>query len=167
MAKHTLENNFEFDFLLFGIICHESEYRICSAINKCLGLDLARDKALELKNKKQAEALTFSVFTFTDENSENEYVLLNNLSSNAAQTEVKAKPTVQAGLFDDSGEGVNEKKGRLIPEQDETDFFLLLRGDFSSNEKNNILKKLNALETIINIKEIDPKKLNSKNNLLF
>ncbi|MBC7864160.1 MAG: IPExxxVDY family protein, partial [Bacteroidia bacterium] len=89
MAKYTLENNFEFDFVLFSIVCHESEYRLCSALKKTLGIDLARDKGLELKNKKQKDILHFSFFSFTDEKKMLEFFLLNNLRSNAAKTEEK------------------------------------------------------------------------------
>jgi hypothetical protein len=167
MAKYTLENTFEFDFLLFSIICHESEYRLCSGINKILSLDLSRDKNLELKNKKQQDMLTFSVFSCLDENNGREYFLLNNLSSNAARQQEKAGAAMQAGLFDSVSPDVNLKKGRLVPELDEHDFLLVLKGEFSSAEKAALLKQLSALEIIRNIKEINPETLASKNNLLF
>ena len=169
MAKnnYNLETDFKFDFLLLAIVCHESEYRICSAINKCLGLSLERDEALELSGKKQLEALNFSVFTFIDQDSHIEYFLLNNLSSNEIFTEVKVKKTTQVGMFDTSNEKINKRKGRLIPENSDTDFFLLLKGDFTKKEKINLLLNLNKIDTIINFKEINPETLPSKNNLLF
>lgn len=167
MAKYTLENNFDFGFILFEIVCHESEYRICSTINRALGIDLGRDKSLELKNKKQQDLLIFSVFTYTDESTGNIYHLLNNLSSNAVRSVSAAKNTAQASLFDDTPDEHSQQKGRLIPEKEDVDFFLLLNGDFSDADIASVKANLEKDNVIINIKEIDPESLASKNNLLF
>lgn len=167
MAKYTLESNFDFGFILFGIKCHESEYRICSAINRSLNIDLVRDKSLELKNKKQQDILNFSVFSFIDENSDNTFYLVNNLSSNAAKVLTPAKNPSQGSLFDEVEQQAANQKGRLIPEKEDVDFFFMLSGDFTSRETDEWKDKLEKTEVIINLKEIDPESLPSKNNLLF
>ena len=40
--KYHLEEEYEYDFDLYGISSHEKDYRICWAINNSLGLSLER-----------------------------------------------------------------------------------------------------------------------------
>lgn len=54
--KHFLENDFEFEFQLIGISCHEKDYRICWALNQALGVELTKtetDLELVLKKRKK------------------------------------------------------------------------------------------------------------------
>ena len=47
--KHLLEEEYEYDFKLLGICCHEKDYRLCWAVNSTLDLNLSKsNKGIEL-----------------------------------------------------------------------------------------------------------------------
>jgi hypothetical protein len=167
MAKYTLENNFDFNFFLIGIISSISEYKLCSILNRNLLLDLEREKSIELKSKKQQEYHLFSVFGHRDENSGNSVLLLNNSSSNSLIQSIPASSSTQAGLFDETENLVSQQKGKLIPELADMDYFLLLDGDFTEDEVYRLKSKMDESELVSGTRIINPDGLLSKNNLLF
>lgn len=167
MAKYTLENNFEFEFDLIGIVATVSEYKLCSAINRHLNLDLIREKNIELKHKKQQDILQFSVFCHRDENTGNSFYLINNTSINAVRSDTSKQTITQAGLFDNTDDKLRQQRGKLIPEQHGVDYFLMLEGEFNPSEIEMIKQKLDESEFIQNSQIVHPESLPSKNNLLF
>lgn len=72
------------DSLLFGISCHERVYRLCWAMNKELGIGLARDpEGLELTvpgSEENEEAVNFPLYTYYDEEDHVNYSLVENHS---------------------------------------------------------------------------------------
>jgi hypothetical protein len=40
--KHLLVEEYEYDFSLLGICCHEKDYRLCWAVNSTLDLNLTK-----------------------------------------------------------------------------------------------------------------------------
>ena len=166
MAKYTLDTELEFNFTLFGLVCHEREYRICSFLNREMGFDFEREKSLEIKIKKWQRCFLFSLFSSVNQENENKVYLISNKSSDSYKEIKQEKSTLLSGLFDEV-EQDKETRYHLIPEKSDMDYFLMMSGDFSSNWVNTLKNNLTASELILNCTEIDPNKLNSKINLLF
>jgi hypothetical protein len=137
MSKILLSIEEDYDFILIGISCHTKDYRLCWEINKSLNTDLKRTEDLEIS--KKGEVNSFSFYEFIDEDNYVEYYLISNLGSN----------------------------GYLIPEQKKVDFFLLLKGNTSTNQAKDIIGRINSLSLVLTSFNIDPNQLKSKHNLLF
>ena len=139
MGKHTLEIEYDYDFVLIGISSHEKDYRICWAINNKLGLDLVKTEPLEIKDKKQDELSHFSLFIFEQPDEFKEYFVIANRS----------------------------EKGLLIPEQKQVDYFFIIRGEDDDDviiEKIKQIKEINLVQTAF---RIDVNGLKSKQNLIL
>ena len=137
MSKVLLSLEEDYDFNLIGISCHTKDYRLCWEINKSLKIDLIRVEDLEIS--KKGEANSFSFYEFIDEENYIEYFLINNISNN----------------------------GYLIAEQKKVDFFLMLKGNTSTNQVKDFIAKINSLSLVLTSFSIDPNQLKSKQNLLF
>ena len=57
-----LEVEYDYDFLILGVSCHERDYRMCWLINKTLGFDLSRDEDLVLH--VGGEKVGFPIFSY-------------------------------------------------------------------------------------------------------
>ena len=166
MAKFILDTRFDFGFQLIGLTCHESEYRLCAYLNRELRFSFVREKPLELKIKKLEKSFNFSLFSSSEEGSENLVYLINNQSISQSSEVSLQTQKIQGSLFDEI-EDVVSTKFFLIPEKPEIDYFLMLNGEFSDNWLYNLKLKLGESELILNSSDIDASKLSSKNNLLF
>jgi len=139
MAKLTLDIEYEYDFHLFGISCHEKDYRLSWAINISLNLELAKTTDLQIDSKKYTEPLNYSMFKFENEQQHSQYYLISN----------RCLPSP------------------LVAEQKQIDFFLMIKGYLTRDDINILLKKIKDTPTVLTAFEIDPNKLKSKENLLF
>ena len=62
--KYTLEEEYEYDFRLIGISCHEKDYRICWGLNNRLHLSLAKEEVeIEVMVKKTNEFIEKATWT--------------------------------------------------------------------------------------------------------
>jgi hypothetical protein len=139
LGKHTLEIEYDYDFVLIGISSHEKDYRICWAINNKLGLNLVKAEPLEIKDKKQDDLSHFSLFSFELPDEFREYFVIANRS----------------------------EKGLLIPEQKQVDYFFIMRGeeeDESIMEKIRLIKEISLVQMAF---RIDVNSLRSKQNLIL
>ena len=162
MGKHTLEIEYDYDFLLIGIASHEKDYRIAWAINKALGLSLTKQNSLEIKGKKQTTPSFFSFFLYENEDAFKEYAVVANLS------ESKVGEKQAQTLFSDSPTGKsNNENEYLIPEQKLMNYFFMVRGEVESTEGEEVIKKLKEMEPVQTVVRIDAKSLKSKQNLVF
>ena len=161
MAKHTLEIEYDFDFVLIGISSHEKDYRFCWALNKKLGLELVKNESLEIKGKKQTTPSYFSFFTFDDEDQYTEYSVVANFSESKALA-VKEDNTLFAA--EPSRESENEY---LVPEQKQMNYFLIIRGEWDDEEVEELLKQVREIDIVLTAVRIDAKSLKSKQNLVF
>ncbi len=139
MAKQVLTIEYEFDFTLFGISCHEKDYRLSWALNKGLNIDMAKTPDYQIETKKQKEALSYSAYSFEDTQRYLHFFLIANKGSQSL----------------------------LLPEQKQADFLLLIKGTVNPESKLNFLKEIKASQDVLTAFEIDPNSLRSKENLLF
>jgi len=137
--KYLLEEEYEYDFRLIGISCHAQNYRVCWGINNALGLRLTRtDEDLEVLGKKSKELSTHSVYSYFDEELQNEYFLLSNRTS----------------------------LGFLLPEQTMADYLLMLKED-SPLEISELTSKIRNIPFVLTTFELSVEELKSKENLIF
>ncbi len=163
MAKYVLENVYDFDFSLLAISSSEPDYKLCIQLNRVLGIDLMRATAVDLSSKAMKTTLTFSCFSFEEEEDYNQYILISNRSSNSVEApgKVKAAPS----LFDE--ESPADMKGFLVPELMQYDFFLLLKGEGHETLAQSVQPKLKNINFVSSVQNIDPETLHSKKNLLI
>lgn len=138
--KYHLEEEYEYDFELFGISTHEKDYRLCWAINNSLNISLERtSEDVELifphQEKKNGR---FPVFKFEQNEGLDVYYLVGNKWENS----------------------------QLIEEQKHVDFFLMIQSNHETQNKI-ILTKLKEIPFVLSAYAINVKELKSKENLIF
>ena len=137
--KYLLEDDFEYDFSLYGISSHEKDYRVCWAVNKALDLSLTKQNdKIEVFHKRQNRYSHHSIFSEFDFEKEEEVHLISNRT----------------------------KSGYLIPEQKHADYLLMVKGD-AIVDKTEIVQKLRQIHFILMCFEIEVSLLKSKDNLMF
>lgn len=139
MGKHTLEIEYDYDFVLIGISSHEKDYRICWALNNQLGLDLVKTDALEIKDKKQDDPSFFSLFSFELPDEFMEYFIIANRS----------------------------EKGLLIPEQKQVDYFFIIRGEIENEKVMDMIRLIKESSLVQTAFRVDVNALKSKQNLIL
>lgn len=164
MGKHTLDIEYDYDFVLIGISSHEKDYRICWALNQKLNIELAKQDSLEIKDKKEKTPSFFSFFSFEDEDAFAEYSVIANFS------ESKSMVLTENTLFEDSDASRSKYKGDnnlLIPEQKQMNYFFVIRAEMENEEVDELIKKIKELDIVLTAIRIDAKSLKSKQNLIF
>lgn len=137
--KYSLDEEYDFDFYLLGISCHEKDYRICWAINQALEINLSKEENdIEVILKKSNRCSLHSTFTFFDEDTETEFRLIANRST----------------------------LGVLIPEKSQADYLLLVTEN-SEHSISEIRNKVNKISFVLTSFVIDVEELRSKENLIF
>lgn len=139
MLKHTLDIEYDFDFVLLGISCHEKDYRISWALREKLGFDLCRGEDIVISNRKPGEDGSFAVFESLNEDNDSGIYLVANRSESSF----------------------------LIPEQRAFDYFLLAKGGYDKQDQEFMLKKTREIPFVLTAFSIDPNSLKSKQNLIF
>ena len=138
--KYLLEEEYEFDFNLLGICCHEKDYRLCWAVNSTLNLSLSKasDDIELIFSKESKPDANFSIYSYIDQYNSDQYYLISN----------KCQRTW------------------LIPEKSHFDFFLLIKSDEKKSYKL-YLNKLRSIPFILTANHVVVKQLKSKENLIF
>lgn len=138
MTTFFLDDDFDFDFKVIGISSYGKDYRVGWAINSTLNISLEKDKEIQLKNKKKGQLSEHSVYTYFDEETENEYRLISNKTLS----------------------------GYLVNDQKQADYFLIIKEVFELNI-NEIIIKLKSINIILTAFYIDLATLKQKENLIF
>jgi hypothetical protein len=140
MAKtiFKLENDDPFNFILIGIACQNRDYRLCHELNGKLGIELRRESDYEIFNGKRMEKVSFSFYRYETEEDDQYY------------------------LFSNKG-----KLGLLIPEQKQIDFYLMIKEQVKRMNEIELINRLKEVQVILGVFKTDPKKLKSRENLLF
>ena len=137
--KYTLEEEYEYDFRLIGISCHEKDYRICWGLNNGLRLSLAKEeKGIEVLIKKTNEFSKHALYSYFQEDTENEFTLLNNRSN----------------------------AGYLLPEQAHADYLFMIKEIYDANIVD-LISKIKSIPFVLTAFEVKVKDLKSKENLIF
>lgn len=157
MKKFKLDIQYDYDFTLIGICSAEKEYRICWALNKQIGIELQKTENYFFK-KSDIDFAEFSMYLSENEREFTSFYLVKNEG-------IRTKPSELTVLQQTSIPTKESLKEWLVPEEKQCDYFLLLKGDFLDAEK--ILSEIIEIPMVITAYKIDPKKLKSKQNLLF
>ena len=137
--KYTLEEEYEYDFRLIGISCHEKDYRICWGLNNRLRLSLAKEEEeIEVLIKKTNEFSKHALYSYFQEDTENEFTLLSNRSNT----------------------------GYLVPEQAHADYLFMIKESYDVNILE-LISKIKLIPFVLTAFEVKVKDLKSKENLIF
>lgn len=138
MSKTLLDFEYEFDFKLIGLSCHQKDYRLAWFLNSALSWDLRKMDNLQVNLSKGVKHSFVRNGFFHEE------------------------MNLQIDLISNLGEGVY-----LVPEYRKADYFIRLDGEIDNTELQNLLKKIKEIEVINMAFELDIESLKSKNNLYF
>jgi hypothetical protein len=165
LATYNLDINAEehFDFDLFSITCTESIYRVVHELNQALNIDLQLNDLLDFTHK-QGEDFYFPLYSFIHEDLNIEFNLLPN------QTSFQPKKEGVKPIENDLFAGDVEQTTSLLPELENSDYFLIIKGDNRYLYNHTIFEaiKLNPIFIIVHevfVEDLKDKK--SKGNLLF
>lgn len=138
MAKLKLAFDYDFDFSLIGISCHQPNYRLAWILNNLLSIDMQRGNDLDLIINKKGEKGFFSCFQHDDEENYTTLNLISNRSEN----------------------------GYFVPEHKQLDYFLQVW--LPDNEGVKVLiQELKKDTHILACIPIEVEELKSKHNFLF
>ena len=137
MTKHKLEIEYDYDFDLIGICCHQKDYRLCWSLNGVLDTHFTKaEDSLVIKNK--GKNIDFPYYLYKDEENHIEYQLILN----------------------------KFEKKVLIPEMQEVDFFLLIHNNYVI-EVDDLLTKIKSIHFILSAFSVDIDDLKHKEHLIF
>ena len=78
VKKHKLDMAIDEDFCLLGMVADEPDYKLCWLINRAFATNFIRLDDLILYNRKHKADQQFSIFSFTDEDAQLTYRIINN-----------------------------------------------------------------------------------------
>ncbi|GAB3922869.1 IPExxxVDY family protein [Mucilaginibacter myungsuensis] len=140
MNKKVLKLEFDLDFVLIAITSAQKDYRMCYLINKFLHFNFKRVDDHEVNiYPNSPEPVQFAMFEDFWEASETMFYIIANRSPD----------------------------GLLIPEMREADYFMLIKNYIDDQDLVNIVNGLNKIPEVVAAIKIDPKKVKSRENLLF
>ncbi|HEY8927564.1 MAG TPA: IPExxxVDY family protein [Mucilaginibacter sp.] len=139
MNRKFLKFEIDLDFVLIAVTTSLKDYRVCYLINKALNFNFARFPDLEVDIHHGAEPVLFSLYRYSWETTETDFYFIGNKGSD----------------------------GYLVPEMKKADYFLLIKNYIDDNELDSIISALNKIPEIVAAVKIDPKKIKSRENLLF
>lgn len=136
---HKLVVEDDYNFLLIGISSHENDYRISWAINTQLKMAFKRADNLQVHNPRINENQEFSLYQYTDPETNLHYDLFSNRCDN----------------------------GFFLEEIKNIDYLLKITGDFNKSFSAQLVNKLKKIDILTTAFEIDPLSLKSKKKLIF
>ena len=159
MAIHKiqLEDFDQVDYNLIAIHTTLEDYRLAFKINQKLTISLTKNECeipIEV-NKKKA---SFSRFTFDDE----EKMMLWDLIQNKQEIEMFFQ-TSAANLFENKDVTTQIA---LVSELKKVDYFLKIEHNDQIKIKD-IISKINKIDSISTVYEVNANEIKSKNNLIF
>ena len=139
LNKLTLKFELDFDFILIAITSSLKDYRLCYEINKAMAVNFVRDEELALSFSKEKIIQTFNRYVYIQDDRDTEFYLLANKGN----------------------------EGFLIPEMNRVDYFLLIKNYIDKEDLTRWLSHIKKIGEVLAAVEVEPKKLKSKENLLF
>ena len=140
MNRKYLKLEVDLDFVLIAVTASLKDYRACYLINKHLNFNFVRVDDLTVDNLNGSNNRGyFSLFSCYWEASETDFYFIANKGT----------------------------EGYLVPEMRKADFFLLIKNYIDETDLENLTSSLNRIPEIVAAVKIDPKKIKSRENLLF
>jgi hypothetical protein len=139
LNRKFLKFEIDLDFVLIAVTTSLKDYRICYLINKCLNFNFTKTADLEIDIFPGAGPSYFSLYIYNWEASETDFYFIGNKGSD----------------------------GYLIPEMKKADYFLMVKNYIDETDLENLISALNRIPEIVTAIKIDPKKIKSRENLLF
>ena len=139
MNRKTLKFEIDLDFVLIAITTSLKDYRICCLINKYLNFNFSKRTDLEVDILQGSEPVFFSLYQYHWEASETDFYFIANKGSD----------------------------GYLVPEMRRADYFLMIKNYIDDDDLEKLVTALNRIPEIVAAVKIDPKKIKSRENLLF
>lgn len=136
LAKHKLEPAPDPEVQLIGISSHVNDYRLCWALNRRLGIALAR-RTRDIEEQGPEGVAHFSAFDHLDEAAQPAYTLVNN----------------------HSGDGV------LLREQRQADYFLVVDANAHITDAD-LLEQVRDTEFVLTAFTLDMRRLRDAHKLL-
>jgi hypothetical protein len=150
----------ELDFVLLGIVCPDSQYRVCSLLNDALNIDLFLSDYVPF-NLKDGKVFSFSLYRCPDEDLGLEYFFIPNTSNFG---EVNPRTDERNNLF--TGVEIDERT-MLVKELPKTNYFLIIKGQELHNVQFRIMDALKAVPSFAQVQLIEANELPSRKNLIF
>jgi hypothetical protein len=162
MALHKLyiEEFEEDDFHIIAIHTSLEDYRLAYCLNRDLEICLSKNKSdiqLQVKEGKTS----FARFTFEDEKKLINWDLVQNKNDVLGTENIAAQD-----LFSNSKNSFSSS-AYLLPEFKKVDFFLKIENAENEINLTEIVSKINNIDSIKMVYNVDKNKIKSKNNLIF
>ncbi len=138
MNKKFLKKELDLDFYLLSITSALKDYQIAFLVNKQLNINFKKIDDLVIETFSGKENY-FSLYHYKNL-MEKDFYFIGNKS-------------VDGGI--------------LIPEMRETNYFFMLKNFYDKDDINLFIHKMKTIKEVQMIVKIDPKKLKSKENLIF
>ena len=135
--KRLLEFDDDYDFSLLGISSHVKDYRLCWEINR--EMELSLEKAEPIVSHINADTVEFSTHECFLEDDHLIYHLISN--KNAGRV--------------------------LVPEYPQLDYFVKVSGPQHELEAEELKHRIQNIEVVLTVLQIEIKELKSKINLVF
>lgn len=124
---------------LWGIVATVKEYQLCWHLNKEMGFELKRAEDIEIIHKKKNKTSVFSFFRYEDELDKWQVFVV-----------------------------ANKHFGEhLVPEVKQADFFLMIKGEVSESQEEELFAKLKNIPVVQLVVKINYHKLKSRENLIM
>jgi hypothetical protein len=159
MAIHklSLEDFDEADYGLLAIHSIYEDYRLAYKINQKLGVSLFKNDK-DISVNMQGNTVFFPRFTYTDQ----ENILIWDLVQNSQVLEQQLQKKA-VDLFDNNN---FSRKIYLVSELSKADFLLKIELN-TATVLTEIIKKINKIDAVSAVYQVNINELKSKNNLIF
>jgi len=139
LNRKFLKFEIDLDFVLIAVTTSQKDYRICYLINKYLNLNFVKSADLEIDISEVLPPAFFSLYRYNSDDTETDYYFIANKGS----------------------------EGYLVPEMSKVDFFLMIKNHIDEIDIDKMISALNKIPEVVAAAKIDPKKIKSRENLLF
>ena len=139
LNRKFLKFEIDLDFVLIAVTTSLKDYRVCYLINKALSFNLIKFPDLEVDINHGIEPVLFSIYHYNWEATGTDFYFIANKGSD----------------------------GYLVPEMRKADYFLMIKNYIDDDDLEKLLTSLNRIPEIVAAVKIDPKKIKSRENLLF
>ncbi len=137
MNRLTLKYELDLDFVLIAITSQLKDYMLCFKLNRQLNINFYKIDELIIENN--FGSLFFSMYYYQI-------------------------PETETDLFFIANKG---EQGYLVPEMKTVDYFIKIHNYINKEELSQLIEGINKLPDVLVAIEVNPKRLKSKENLIF